>query len=111
MSNSALERYWYSSRFIVPAMTREELRACIEEPASARVMYFEPHSLVEQLIDEVAQMPGALPLLSFTLSELYLKYLKSVREGTRDNRAITQADYEQLGGVTQQSHSESGLGV
>jgi len=100
LSNSALEPYWYSSRFIVPAMTREELRACIEEPASARVMYFEPHSLVEQLIDEVAQMPGALPLLSFTLSELYLKYLKSVREGTRQDRAITQADYEQLGGVT-----------
>jgi WD40 repeat protein len=100
LSNSALEPYWYSSRFIVPAMTREELRACIEEPASARVMYFEPHSLVEQLIDEVAQMPGALPLLSFTLSELYLKYLKSVREGTRSDRVITQADYEQLGGVT-----------
>jgi WD40 repeat protein len=100
LSNCALEPYWYSSRFIVPAMTREELRACIEEPASARVMYFEPHSLVEQLIDEVAQMPGALPLLSFTLSELYLKYLKSVREGTRSDRVITQADYEQLGGVT-----------
>ena len=100
LSNSVLEPYWYSSRFIVPAMTREELRACIEEPASARVMYFEPHSLVERLIDEVVQMPGALPLLSFTLSELYLKYLKGVRSGTRDDRAITQADYEQLGGVT-----------
>ncbi|MEA5595446.1 caspase family protein [Rivularia sp. UHCC 0363] len=100
LSNSALEPYWYSSRFIVPAMTREELRACIEEPASARVMYFEPHSLVDKLIDEVAQMPGALPLLSFTLSELYLKYLKSVRERTREDRVITQADYEQLGGVT-----------
>ncbi len=100
LSNSALEPYWYSFRFIVPAMTREELRACIEEPASARVMYFEPHGLVEKLIDEVAQMPGALPLLSFTLSELYLKYLKSVREGTRQDRAITQADYEKLGGVT-----------
>lgn len=100
-SNLALEPYWYSSRFIVPAMmTREELRTCIEEPASKRVMYFDPHSLVEKLIDEVAQMPGALPLLSFTLSELYLQYLKSVREGTRSDRAITQADYEQLGGVT-----------
>ncbi|WP_414625152.1 caspase family protein [Calothrix sp. CCY 0018] len=100
LSNSVLEPYWYASRFIVPAMTREELRACIEQPASARVMYFEPHSLVEKLVDEVAQMPGALPLLSFTLSELYLKYLKSVREGTREDRAITEADYEQLGGVT-----------
>ncbi|ARV60551.1 hypothetical protein BZZ01_19660 [Nostocales cyanobacterium HT-58-2] len=98
--NSALELYWTSARFIVPAMTREELRSCIEEPASARVMYFEPHNLVDKLIDEVVQMPGALPLLSFTLSELYLKYLRAVREGTRDNRAITQQDYEELGGVT-----------
>ncbi|NJN88207.1 MAG: hypothetical protein HC881_20340 [Leptolyngbyaceae cyanobacterium SL_7_1] len=94
-----LEDFWTAARFIVPAMTREELREAIEEPASARVMYFEPHSLVDQLIDEVAQMPGALPLLSFTLSELYLKYLRSERSGERDNRAITQQDYEELGGV------------
>jgi WD40 repeat protein len=100
LSNSALEPYWYASRFIVPTMTREELRACIEKPASARVIYFDPYSLVDRLIDEVAQMPGALPLLSFTLSELYLQYLKSVREGTRSDRVITQTDYEQLGGVT-----------
>jgi hypothetical protein len=63
-------------------------------------MYFESYELVEQLIDEVSQMPGALPLLSFTLSELYLKYIDSVRQGTRSDRAITQADYEELGGVT-----------
>jgi WD40 repeat protein len=110
LQNLALESYWQSSRFIVPAMTREELRACIEEPASSRVLYFEPYSLVDNLIDEVMQMPGALPLLSFTLSELYLKYLKNVREGTRDNRAITQEDYKELGGVarslTQRADSE-----
>lgn len=110
LRNSALEPYWQRARFIVSAMTREELRACIEEPASKRVMYFEPHNLVDMLIDEVAQMPGALPLLSFTLSELYLKYLKAIRQGNRNNRAITQADYEQLGGViqslTQRANSE-----
>ena len=100
LSNSSLEPYWYASRFIVPAMTREELRACIEEPASAKVMYFEPPSLVDKLIDEVVQMPGALPLLSFTLSELYLLYLKSASVGTRSDRAIIHADYEELGGVT-----------
>ncbi len=96
---TALKQYWQEARFIVPAMTREELREAIEEPATKRVMYFEPHSLVEQAIDEVAQMPGALPLLSFTLSELYLQYLSKVREGKRDKRAITQEDYEELGGV------------
>jgi WD40 repeat protein len=96
---TALKQYWQKARFIVPAMTREELREAIEEPATKRVMYFEPHSLVERVIDEVAQMPGALPLLSFTLSELYLQYLSKVREGKRDKRAITQEDYEELGGV------------
>ena len=95
-----LEPYWMKARFVIPAMTREELREAIEKPASERVMYFDPPSLVDRLIDEVIQMPGAMPLLSFALSELYLKYLEKVREGTRDKRAITEADYEELGGVT-----------
>ena len=99
--NLALKSVWQKARFIVPAMTREELREAIEKPAAARVMYFEPYSLVDRLIDEVAQMPGALPLLSFALSELYLKYLQKFRAGTRDKRAITQEDYTEIGGVTQ----------
>ncbi|MBW4527747.1 MAG: caspase family protein [Phormidium tanganyikae FI6-MK23] len=102
--NTPLEQYWQAARFVVPAMTREELRQAIEEPASARVMYFNPHGLVDQLIDEVAQMPGALPLLSFALSELYLKYLKrqdeAKQQGETIDRAITEADYEEVGGVT-----------
>ena len=99
--NSVFKSSWQKARFIVPAMTREELREAIEKPAAARVMYFEPYSLVEQLIDEVAQMPGALPLLSFALSELYIKYLLKFRAGVRDKRAITQEDYEEIGGVAQ----------
>src|SRR5919199_90208 len=100
LSDTALKPYWTSARFVVSAMTREELREAIVEPAAAKVMYFEPPTLVDKLIDEVMQMPGALPLLSFTLSELYHKYIKSIREGIRSDRAITQADYEELGGVT-----------
>ena len=100
LSDTALKPYWTSARFVVPAMTREQLREAIVEPAAAKVIYFEPPTLVDELIDEVMQMPGALPLLSFTLSELYLKYIKSVREGIRSERSITQTDYEELGGVT-----------
>ena len=106
----ALRSSWQKARFIVPAMTREELRDAIEKPAAARVMYFEPYSLVEQLIDEVAQMPGALPLLSFALSELYITYLKKFHQGFRNKRAITQEDYRDIGGVafslTQRANSE-----
>jgi WD40 repeat protein len=102
---TALEAHWQAARFVVPAMTREELRQAIESPASARVMYFEPHDLVDRLIDEVANMPGALPLLSFALSELYLNYLQRQKaakdRGETIDRAIAQADYEKVGGVTQ----------
>jgi hypothetical protein len=80
VKHTELKNRWQSGRFIVPAMTRGELREAIEKPAEARVMFFQPPELVEQLIDEVAGMPGALPLLSFTLSELYLKYLKRQQE-------------------------------
>ncbi|KAB8316012.1 caspase [Tolypothrix campylonemoides VB511288] len=105
LGNTALKNRWQSGRFIVPAMTRGELRQAIEKPAEARVMYFQPHELVEQLIDEVDNMPGALPLLSFALRELYLKYLKRQRDaesrGITIDRAITQKDYQDLGGVIQ----------
>lgn len=83
------------TRFVVTPMSQNELREVIEEPASVRVLYFEPDSLVDDLINEVVQMPGALPLLSFTLSELYLKYLDS----GRGDRTLTQVDYDELGGV------------
>ncbi|MEG4854299.1 caspase family protein [Microcoleus sp. B5-D4] len=102
-TDTELKKRWLNGRFIVPAMTRAELRQAIEKPAEARVMYFHPHDLVEQLINEVADMPGALPLLSFALSELYLKYLKRQRDaengGLTIDRALTQADYQALGGV------------
>jgi WD40 repeat protein len=101
--NTELKIEWQSGRFMVPAMTRGELREAIEKPAETQVMYFQPYELVEQLIDEVADMPGALPLLSFALSELYLKYLQRQWDGQNTgitiDRALTQADYQDLGGV------------
>lgn len=94
-ADSPLAPEWQAGRFIVPPMTQAELRAVIEGPASERVLHFEPPELVDTLIDEVIQTPGALPLLSFTLSEMYINYVES----GSDNRALTQAHYEELGGV------------
>jgi len=82
-------------RFTVPPMTTDELREVVEGPAQARVLYFEPPGLVDRVVDEVVAMPGALPLLSFTLSELYYRYLDS----NRDDRALRGEDYDALGGV------------
>ncbi|MEM8716754.1 MAG: WD40 repeat domain-containing protein, partial [Cyanobacteria bacterium P01_G01_bin.4] len=92
----ALKEAWMDSRFVIPPMSQAQLRAAIELPAAARVLHFEPSSLVDRLIEDVSQTPGALPLLSFTLSEMYLRYL----ERRSDNRALTEEDYRALGGVT-----------
>lgn len=90
-----LQALWVAGRFVVPQPDREDLRKIIEGPAELRVLHFEPHTLVERLIDAVHQMPGALPLLSFTLSELYIKRL----ERAANDRTLTAADYDSLGGV------------
>ncbi len=95
-AHGAFAARWKEARFVVPPMTREELREAIEKPAEKRVLYFEAPELVDRLIDEVALMPGALPLLSFTLSELFRKYLES--PGT--DRALTEEAYREIGGVT-----------
>ncbi|MEL7331976.1 MAG: caspase family protein [Cyanobacteria bacterium J06560_2] len=94
-SDSLISADWMASRFVVPPMGQLQLREAIELPAAIRVMCFEPSSLVDRLIEDVSQMPGALPLLSFTLSELYRCYL----ERQSDNRALTETDYQALGGV------------
>jgi len=84
-----------AARFLIRPMQREELREVIELPASERVLYFDPPTLVDRIIDEVAEMPGALPLLSFSLSEMYRMYLRSAR----DDRNLSLADYQALGEV------------
>jgi len=84
------------ARFPVRSMSREELREVIEGPAREHVLDFDPPALVDELIDEVHDSPGALPLLSFTLSELYRERIK--RDAT--DRALTKTDYDKLGGVT-----------
>ena len=95
-SGSALKDYWNTSRFVAALLTQNELREAIEGPAIARVLRFEPPELVDRIINDVLQMPGALPLLSFTLSEMYFKYL----ERHSDDRALTDADYDtSLGGI------------
>ena len=96
--SSPLSAYWKDARFPVRAMNLDELRQAIEGPALKQALYFEPPELVGKLIDEVGQMPGALPLLSFTLSELYAKLYERWKPGSTD-RALRIKDYEELGGV------------
>jgi WD40 repeat protein len=84
---------WSESRFVLPPMNRDELRRCLQKPAEASVLFFSP-GVVERVLDDIEQMPGALPLLSVALSELFNAYIDSGRE----DRTLSLEDYERLGG-------------
>ncbi len=86
---------WKKGRFVVPPFTVEELREVIVQPALQEVLQFDPPAFIDTILNEVVQSPGALPLLSFTLSELYEMYVVS----GRNDRLLTESDYCILGGV------------
>lgn len=95
-----LKDFWVDdARFIVTPMTQNELREVIEKPAAEKEIVFDPPSLVDHLINQVIQMPGALPLLSFALSELYLNYMEENNKLNRDQRALIEDDYKKIGEV------------
>ncbi|KYC43198.1 hypothetical protein WA1_13965 [Scytonema hofmannii PCC 7110] len=99
--NSPLKSHWEkeNARFPVRPMNSDELRQAIEGPALKQALYFEPPELVSKLIDEIGQMPGALPLLSFTLSELYIILHNKWVKGEATDRALKEEYYRVLGGV------------
>ncbi len=104
LNSEALKSYWTYARFPVRAMRSDELRQAIERPAAEMALYFEQlpgeRNPVDKLVDEVGQMPGALPLLSFTLSELYIKLAKKWEDGESSDRALTlDAEFDKEGGV------------
>jgi WD40 repeat protein len=92
------------ARLLVPGFSSEELREVVEAPLRAKALYFDPPELVDRLLDEVAAMPGALPLLSFALAEMYRQaQLRRRRSGALD-RALTREDFEATGGVVGALH-------
>ena len=75
---------------IVTPMTPVDLERAITCPAEPLGITFEP-ALVAALVREVTDRPGALPLLQYTLTEMF--------DHRRGNR-IDYATYEELGGVS-----------
>lgn len=73
----------------IGAMTREELCRTIEEPARRGHWEIEP-GLVELLLHDIGQEPGALPLLSHALLETWQR---------RRGRTMTLSGYASSGGV------------
>ena len=70
-------------------MTRPELHMAIEKPAEMQGAAFEP-GLVERILDDVGEKPGNLPLLQFTLTQLWER---------QSDGWLTHADYESMGSV------------
>ncbi|MCB0094173.1 MAG: caspase family protein [Caldilineaceae bacterium] len=102
-SQSPLSEYWQNGKFPISQMTRSELRNVIEGPAGVCTIFFNPPHLIDELIDSVYQTPGSLPLLSFTLDQLYRMFIdrqtKSQETGDMVERALVYSDYQELGGV------------
>jgi WD40 repeat protein/class 3 adenylate cyclase len=70
-------------------MTRQELYMAIEKPAGMQGAAFEP-GLVERILDDVGDNPGNLPLLEFTLTQLW---------DLQTDGWLTHTNYETMGCV------------
>jgi WD40 repeat protein/DNA-binding SARP family transcriptional activator len=84
-----LSRMLAANHVLVGPMRHVEFRRAVVGPAQRGGLDVEP-DLVEALVDDVEDEPGALPLLSTALLELWQR---------RDGRRLRLASYEDTGGV------------
>jgi len=75
---------------VVLPLDPSELEQAIAGPAARVGLALEP-GLVTAIVKDVAEQPGALPLLEYALTELFER---------REGRALTLAAYQAIGGVT-----------
>ena len=103
-SRAAFGRYISRCFFPVPPPSDLELRQIVEGPAGLKDLYFEPPELVGQITQDVLTMPGALPMISFALAEMFrAAWQRRFAEG--HSRAITQEDFDDIGGVVGSLHN------
>jgi len=74
----------------VPPLSADELEQSIVEPIAKQRMVYEP-GLVARISAEVADQPGALPLLQYALTQLFDRH---------DHGVLTVAEFDGLGGVS-----------
>ncbi|NDJ77885.1 MAG: protein kinase [Chloroflexi bacterium] len=71
-------------------LSEEELQRAITHPAQRAGIVFEP-GLVEEIMAEVSQQPGVLPLMQYTLTELCER---------RQGNTLTTGAYREIGGIS-----------
>ncbi|WP_159788932.1 caspase family protein [Sodalinema gerasimenkoae] len=84
-----LTEYINQNQYLVPTLNASELKDAIRKPAKKVGLEVE-EGLVKQMIEDVQGSPGSLPLLQYTLTELW--HQKMVGR-------LTLSDYNRLGGV------------
>ena len=81
---------WKTTNVVIPPMTREQLRQVINAPlADLKGIRF-ADGLAEQILHDTPSGPAALPMLEYTLTELWKRQERGI---------ITTAAYRDLGGV------------
>ncbi|WP_437288368.1 nSTAND1 domain-containing NTPase [Sorangium sp. So ce406] len=78
--------------WFLPPMGRDDLREALTRPLGAAGYRFETAEMVEHMLGTLESTRSPLPLLQFTAGKLW-----DARDRAR--RLLTQASYEQLGGV------------
>ena len=89
LTHPALGRLIAAHPFAVTPMTAAELHEAVVTPAAAAGVVFEP-GLDSAIVAEVANQPAGLPLLQFTLSELFDR---------RQGQVIARSAYDAMGGI------------
>jgi energy-coupling factor transporter ATP-binding protein EcfA2 len=79
-----------AQQMLLGAMSRAELERTVVEPAKKVGLAFSPPGLVTQIVDEVGEDEGMLPLLQYALKETW-----SLREG----QVMTADSYARSGGA------------
>ena len=77
---------------LLRVLSAADLREAVVGPARAKGVRYETEAMVDELVGAVAGNPGALPLLQFTLAELW--QARDAERGVIPARAL-----EELGGV------------
>lgn len=84
-----------ATTYFVKKLELKELLEAIEEPARKNGVSFEPE-LALQIVNDVEDQPGALPLLQFALKALWQV---CIEESTSEQRLLTESYYKKIGGV------------
>jgi len=74
---------------VVVPLTVDELERAITAPARAHKVFFQ-QGLAAQIVSEVNEQPGVLPMLQYALTELFDR---------RDGQLMTTDAYQEIGGV------------